>query len=241
MSVVRPLSAKAGMAQALAKRQLSDLLGALAIRIEADTGCGQASRLRHAEQTLIHKRLETAGEIAREIEHALDRRRDEAEVEASLADQARLAEARGVETVRTAKGPATRDGFLWLAKKRRLTAPRFEAGIRFGQLYARARSDGLRSCINEEAVGGGGGGEPDSPLQARVRAAAALSGLRQHAARAVGGEAGGRLFSLLEAVCGRGDTLRELAGGDDRRAAVTESELMTALDMAAVRFGMVRA
>ena len=239
MSGVRPLSANIGMARALAKRQLSELLAVLATRVEADAGCGQASRLRHAEQALIHNRFEIVGEIAREIEHALNRRRDEAEVEASLADQARLADARGVETVRTAKGPATRDGFLWLAKKRRLTAPRFEAGMRFGQLYARARSDGLKSCINDEA--GGGGGEPDSPLQARVRAAAALAGLRQHAARAVGGEAGGRLFGLLEAVCGRGDTLRELAGGDDRRAAVTESELMTALDMAAVRFGMVRA
>ena len=238
MSRAAALAATPRMASALVKRQLGERLAVLRARIETDPGCGQASRLRHAEQALLHARVEAAGALAQDIESALDHRAETAATEAGLAEQARLAEGRGTPTARTAKGPPTRDGFLWLARKGRLTPHRFEAGGRFGRLYARARSDGIRSALAND--GPGPTGEVDSPLAARARAAAALAAVNHHIVRAVGGEAGAGLFALLEAVPGRGETLREAAGGEDRKAAALEVQLMTALDMAAVQFGMVR-
>lgn len=50
---------------------------------------------------------------------------------------------------------------------------------------------------------------------------------------------GRRLVSLLERICGQGDTLREFAGNDDRKALALEAKLFTVLDMQAVHFGDV--
>lgn len=44
----------------------------------------------------------------------------------------------------------------------------------------------------------------------------------------------------MDAVCGRGETLRSLAGGDKDRAERLEVELMIGLDMAAVSYDIIR-
>lgn len=139
-------------------------------------------------------------------------------------------------TAREPGGPATRDGFLWLVRKGRIAPHRVDAGQRYGALYAKARADSIKSCLND-SVGGGNG---DSPMDARLRAVFELDAANIHIYLAMGETNGRRFVSLLERICGQGDTLREVAGNDDRRALVLEAEFMTALDMEAVHFGIVR-
>ena len=62
-----------------------------------------------------------------------------------------------------------------------------------------------------------------------------LARVQRHIIDATGSE---RLVALLDAVCGRGETLRSLAGNDDRKANGYEVELRIALDMAGVAFKM---
>lgn len=137
-----------------------------------------------------------------------------------------LAEA-GIDTDRHANGAGTRHGFMWLERKGRVVGRRRVAGQNWGRDYAMAKLDGLRSCLNDNAPAGG---PSDAPQERKSEARANLDRGRAFIHEATGSTT---LADLLDAVCGRGDTIRALANGDKIAAAVKEAELMIALDMAA--------
>jgi hypothetical protein len=225
------------MTTSLVRRQLADLLEAAIFRTDNDPGCGQMPALKKAEQALRAGRTDDAGRLIHEVQIKLDERAASKEAEAAAKSAARLAKLRGVPTAREPGGPATRDGFMWLVKKGRVTPHRADAGQRYGALYARARSDGIKSALDDSVRGA----SPDSsPIDARLRAVFELEAAKRHVYSAMGEDQGRRLVNLLDRICGHGDTLRELAGNDDRKALVLEAELMTALDMEAVHFGVRR-
>ncbi len=227
--MTRKLKANEDMRESLVYRQLSDLLVITRARAESDPGCGQIPKLNRAAQEMYAKRLEQAGTLIREAEKVLDERKQTAEAEANLQALAEQAARRGEEVVRVAKGPASRDGWLWLIQKKRVTRARQQAGDRYSTLYGRARSDGVRSCLNDDGPKGAAGSEA-GPLAARMRALSDLKGIHTHIQRSVGEQPAQRFIALLDAVCGRGETLRALSSGDDRKALVVEADLMTALD-----------
>lgn len=227
------------MAESLARRQLGGLLDAMMFRADNDPGCGQIPTLKKAEQALRAGRAEDAGRLIREAEAKLDERAAAREAEAAAKSAARQAKSRGVPTAREPGGPATRDGFLWLVRKGRVTNHRVEAGQRYGALFAKARGDSIKSALNDD-VGGGNGSGASSPIDAHLRAVFEHDAANPHIYRAMGETNRRRLVALLERICGQGETLREVAGNDDRKALVLEAELMTALDMEEVHFGIVR-
>lgn len=167
-------------------------------------------------------------QIDREIAAQLEGIRAAEQTEAANA-QADLLSERGVETFDTGS-VKSRDGWLWIVsrKPRRLTPDQISTGSRYSKEYGQARRDGLSSSCNDNM----GGGDED-PIEARIKAQDRLDAVAGHIHAAVGDT---RLVALLDAVCGRGETLRELAGGDDRRASFIEVELRLALDMAGVAF-----
>ena len=223
------LKSTPAMGSSLVKRQLVDLLDAMRVRADNDPGCGQAPKLNRAAQEIFAGRFEQAGKLIREAEEVLLERSAQQDHERATALADAQAKLRGVETVRIGKGPSTRDGFLWLIQKGRVSASRRDAGLRYGELYSRARSDGIRSCMNDDIRGG----DSEGPAEAKLRATFALEAANRHILASMG-QAGKRLVRLLEAVCGRGETLRELAKGDDREARALEADLLTALDMHAL-------
>ncbi|PLR28136.1 hypothetical protein SGCZBJ_03770 [Caulobacter zeae] len=230
------LKSSSSMASSLVRRQLGDKLDALRIRADNDHRCGVTPSLRKAEQAIMAGRYPDAGRFLQDAEEKLDQRAAAREAAAAAEAAERQARRRGVLTAHTPGGPSTRDGFLWLVKKGRVTPHRRDAGQRYGELYARARGDSIKSALNDN-VGGRAG---DSPADARLRAVFDLDAANLHIYRAMGEAHGRRLVALLEAVCGIGTTLREVAGGDDRKAAILEADLMTALDMEAIHFGVCR-
>lgn len=231
------LKSNNAMSTSLVRRQLVDLLEAMFVRADHDAGCGQMPTLKKAEQALRAGREEDAGRWIREVENRLNERAAAKEAEEAARSAERLARRRGVPTAREPGGPATRDGFIWLVRKGRVSPHRVDAGQRYGALYAKARSDGLRSALNDSV---GGGGADSSPVDAHLRAVFELDAAKRHVYRAMGEKQGLRLVALLDRVCGQGETLRELACNDDRKAMILEAELMTALDMEAVHFGVTR-
>lgn len=222
------------MIGALALRQLEGKRDTVKARVEGDPACGQARALSTGEQHLFHGRYREAGEMFAQIEAALNERAERKEVEAAGAAQERLLAARGVDTVETQSKTKARDGLLWLIAKKRLTPQRADIGQRYSLLYGRVLSDGLTSSCNDNGRGQGG----EDPVEARMMARHNLDAVRWHIRHATGGE---RLADLLDAVCGRGDSLRQMAGGDGYRAFGLEVELNLALDMAGVSLGVIRA
>jgi hypothetical protein len=122
---------------------------------------------------------------------------------------------------------------MWLERKGRVAGRRRIAGQNWGRDYSLARTDGLRSCLNDNVPGG----EAVAPQDRKSEARANLERGREHIHFATGSTS---LAELLDAVCGRGDTLRALAGGDKIGAAVKEAELMIALDMAAEAYDLAQ-
>ena len=224
------------MGSSLVRRQLQDKLDVLRIRADNDAGCGQIPVLNKADQALRAGRTEDAGRVLQDVLERLDARAADREAEEAARSAERLAKRRGVPTAREPGGPSTRDGFLWLVRKGRVTQARYDAGQRYGELYAKARGDGVKSVLNDSV----GSGDGDGPTGALLRAVFALDAANLHIFRAMGEAQGRRMVAVLERVCGRGETLREVAGGDDRRTLIVEAELMTALDMQSVHFGVNR-
>lgn len=225
------------MGQVLAKRQLVALLDAVIARAGDRSPTGFSGLVNKAEQALRANKISDAGEHVRQAE-ALINERDERDNQEQHARQAeRLAKKRGEQTAKQEGGPSTRDGFLWLSMKGRLVPHRLDAGQRYGAMFARARADGVKSCLNDEVVGGDG----DGPSASKVRAVAELTALRIHIYRAMSQDQGKRLVTLLDEVCGSGVALRQLAKGDDRKAHAMEAELMIALDMVATHLGILAA
>lgn len=227
------LRANPRMVAGVAKRQMADRAAAIRSRVEGAGATGQMAKLSRAESKIHLGELPEAGELLLQIETALNERREASEVEAGLAESERLAHARGEDTARVENGP-TRDGFLWLVAKGRLTPHRRIAGERYRQLYARANGGPTPSCLNE-AMGGGGG---DGPQGGTMIAVDELAKAHGHIVGALGKVSGATLIRVVQDVCGRGVTCRQLASDDKVRAAVIERELMTGLDMLARHWRM---
>ncbi len=232
------LKATPEQAVALERRRLTDRAALIRGRVEATPGCGLLPKVCAVENRMRLLQFGVALQMMNEIDDALEAQRLKAEGEEARRageEQDDLLQAQGVETIRTASGVGARHGLLWLIQKGRLTPMRKVAGQRWSDDYSLVRTDGVRSCLNDNVRGSA----PDA-LRLEEKRTAALQRLEATRARirvATGSE---RLADLLDAVCGRGTPLRALAGGDKVKAAQMEAELGVALDMAAVSYEIVR-
>lgn len=234
------LTAKATARIALEKRKLQDRATIVRGRVEALPQLQLGGLIDRADQMISMAFYARAKEVLDDIDDRIARH----QVEVEAADAARAAQMqdqllreRGVETYD--HGVArTRDGWKWLTSRQpaRLQGYQIGAGDRYAALYAFAHRDGLCVGANDNA-----GGEPTvEELRRRAvakhEASQALRAIHRHLDDSTGSE---RLSGLLEAVCGRGESLRSLALNDDRKALAYEAELRLALDMTAVAFKMM--
>lgn len=123
-----------------------------------------------------------------------------------------------------------RDGIDWLLKKNRLSARRHAAA----QFYRKAFRDGgdvsLKSCLDV----GTGGGMPGPGIHADAGSIAYTQALRDlHTIRTQVLWSQDDLVTAVDAICGVGQTPRDLSGGDGWRARTLEAVLMVALDLIA--------
>lgn len=128
--------------------------------------------------------------------------------------------------------PQDRDGLLWLISRNRLTPPRARAAKAYRQDFREASSAGptLKSCLDVRE--GYGKGLPASgPTGEVIYALDAQRSLFRKRFAVLRGQAD--LLDVLDGVCGRGLTLRELAGGNGHKAASLETLLKVALDLLA--------
>lgn len=232
------IKATAAQSIALERRRLTDRAALVRGRVEATPGCNLLPKIANVENRLRLMQFAVAKTLLDEIDDTLEDMRQKAEVsvvQQSSAEQDTLLAARGAETARTASGAGMRHGLLWLIQKGRLTPVRRTAGQRWSDDYSLIRTDGLRSCLNDNAPGGGA--TDLRPDEKRIAATQRLDRARYHIRCATGST---RLADLMDAVCGRGETLRSLASGDKDRAERLEVELMIGLDMAAVSYDIIR-
>lgn len=233
------IKSNARMKDELATRQLDGILRLLRGKIEGDPQRygGLGSRLSRAERSVLDGRLVDAREQIIEIERAIDEKDEAAANAAQQAEQERLSEARHQPTARAESGVSTRDGWLWLVSRKRFSAARIEAGRLFREKYAKAQPGAsVKSCLHD---GVGGGGDA-TPVAGNSHARFEVEGVERHMASSVGHQSGGSLFALLVSVVGQGETVRQLAKGDDRKAEGLVVELGFALDLAGVYLGAVR-
>lgn len=225
-------------AVALERRRLTDRAALIRGRVEATPGCGLLPKVCAVENRMRLLQFGVARQMMNEIDDALEARRLEAEGEEARRageEQDDLLQAQGIETARTASGAGARHGLLWLIQKGRLTPMRKVAGQRWSDDYSLVRTDGVRSCLNDNVRG-----PATETLRLEEKRAAARQRLDMARARIRQTTGSDRLADLLDAVCGRGYPLRALAGGDKVKTAQMEAELGVALDMAAVSYEIVR-
>ncbi|MBI1405694.1 MAG: hypothetical protein GC145_06165 [Caulobacter sp.] len=120
-----------------------------------------------------------------------------------------------------------RDGLEWLKDKKRLTGDRYVQALRFRRAYR----DGGGISIKSSADVGVGGGSPgprhfEGAMTSHTQAQRDLFHMRWVVLR---GQAD--MVIVMDAVCGLGWTLRDLAGGDWKRAGELEVALKVALDL----------
>jgi hypothetical protein len=129
------------------------------------------------------------------------------------------------------KEPADRDGYVWLARKRKWMTPALiGAGFHYRDLVRAASPGAVKSCI--EGLGGAGGGQTlGLPFGGQFSDSAAQLELFVIRSFTFGNQAD--LVTVMDGVCGVGHTLRYLAGGDHHRAAELETALRIALDLLA--------
>jgi len=232
------MKATAEQAVALERRRLTDRAALIRGRVEATPGCGLMPKVCAVENRMRLLQFGVALQMMNEIDDALEERRLKTaaeEARRSGEEQDDLLQAQGIETARTASGAGARHGLLWLIQKGRLTPMRKVAGQRWSDDYSLVRTDGVRSCLNDNVRGVGGN---DMRLEEKKAAAQQrLSSARSRIRLTTGSDG---LADLLDAVCGRGISLRALAGGDKVKAAQKEAELGVALDMAAVSYDLIR-
>lgn len=226
---------------ALEWRKLGERLALVRGRVEAMPRAHMDGPLRAAENRFNLRQYDKTVEALDRIDDGLQQYRltlAEQELKAGAAEQDAHLAAQGVDTERTVSGVGQRHGLLWLIAKKRLNPDRRRAGESWSNDYALIRSDGLRSCLNDNASGGAANDDMASTAAKKITDAKdRLRCARQHITWATGSA---RLADLLDAVCGRGETLRVLANNDKDRAALLEVELQVALDMAAVSYGVVK-
>lgn len=180
----------------------------------------------------------------RTLERQVRGRTESAALDARQEEGSRLAELRGIDTDTSGGKPATRDGWVWLLRKGRVNTDRRIAGERYSALYGQCRADGVRSALND-AHGSGG---PSTAQEKRMEAIGDLHEAHVHIRRAVGDVSAGRFIAALDAVCGRGEPISQLAAAEPKhairklsaheRGLVMETDLMVALDMLARHFGL---
>lgn len=232
------LKATREQAVALERRRLTDRAALIRGRVEATPGCGLLPKVCAVENRMRLLQFGVARQMMNEIDDALEARRLEAQGEEARragAEQDDLLQAQGIETVRASSGVGARHGLLWLIQKGRLTPMRKVAGHRWSDDYSLVRTDGVRSCLNDNVRASG-----SEALRLDERKAAAAQRLQTAREQIVLSTGSSRLADLLDAICGRGETLRALAGGDQVRATHMEAELCVALDMAAVSYSLIR-
>lgn len=232
------LVAKQNARIALEWRKLEERASLIRGRVEAMPKAYQDGPMRAAENRIALRQMDKARELLDGIDAKLDeyvRAQEAAEMSAAGEEQARLLAERGVETFDDGI-VKRRDGWQWLISRKppRLTSSEIDAGNDYARLYSAALRDDLSVGSNDN---GGGRGERDDPLDISITNRRRLETVQGHISDAVGS---GRLVALLDAVCGRGETLRHLSGDDDRKAACLEVELRIALQMASVGIKMMR-
>lgn len=232
------LKANPAMAEALALQSLDQSLQVLRRRMENDPSRygGFRSKINKAADAITGRRVGDARDEIAALTRGFEEKDLAVWVRESLEEGERLGDQRHAPTAKSEAGPSTRDGFLWLVNRNRYTSARVEAGRHFREKYERARSDSVKSCLNDTPGGRTGEGPSASFSHARFE----LKGVRDHFHDAIGEASGESLYRLLESVCGEGETVRQLAKGEDRKADGLVIELGFALDMAGVYFGLVR-
>lgn len=134
-------------------------------------------------------------------------------------------------TVTNLPPPQDRDGLLWLIKKKGLTLAQIQAAKVWRDAVRNAGGVSIRSCINDAAPRGDGAAW--QRLQAAYVGASASKAWLEHMRQDVlRGQVD--MLTVMDGVCGAGRTLRELAGGHDRRAGGMEAVLRVALDLFAL-------
>jgi len=236
------LKANESARAALAWRKLHERAELVRGRVEAMPGAHMDGSMRAAENRIALRQMDKAVETLDRIDEELDAYRqkiEKAEVANAATEQDALLAAKGIETARTASGVGQRHGLLWLIDKGRLTGTRKRAGQAWSTDYALIRTDSLRSCLNDNAPGGAANDDESARYATRITDARnRLERARHHIIHSTGSA---RLADLLDAVCGRGETLRSLCANDKDKADRMEVELGLALDMVAVSYEIVRA
>ncbi|MBD3817909.1 MAG: hypothetical protein IE912_03205 [Brevundimonas diminuta] len=232
------LKATPEQATALERRRLTDRAALIRGRVEATPGCGLMPKVCAVENRMRLLQFGAARQMMNEIDDTLEEQRLKAAAEEARRageEQDDLLQTQGIDTARTSSGAGARHGLLWLIQKGRLTPMRKVAGQRWSDDYSLVRSDGVRSCLNDNVRG-----PVTETLRLEEKRAAAQQRLEAARGRIRQTTGSDRLADLLDAVCGRGSSLRALAGGDKVKAAQMEAELGVALDMAAVSYEIVR-
>ena len=149
-----------------------------------------------------------------------------------------LAKVRGEEITHFPTRPGEREkplkrlsGLEWLHLKRRVTVTQCAAGLQYGDDYRIAESIGLGSAINFDRSGGDGTGA----LQARMNAHDRLTETRR---KALSDHAG--MIELCDRVAGEGERIRDIAHGIESEAQKKEAIFITALDLLAKHYGMLK-
>lgn len=237
---MKTLTAKDTARAALRKRKVTELAALVRGRVECFPGSRQWDKLEAAERKIGLLQYDAAEAMLLEIDQALVRHEADlakAKAEAEAKDHDAMLAANGIDTARSASGVGQRHGLLWLIHKGRITGDRRTAGLRWSDDYSLVRTDGLRSCLNDNAPGSPTDAQAERQQEKLSSAAARLARARFHIAASTGST---RLADLLDAVCGRGETLRALAKDDKVKAAMLEVELSIALDMAGVSYDIVK-
>ena len=224
---------------ALEWRKLEQRAALIRGRVEALPGAYQAGPMRAAENKIGLRKMDQAREALDLIDEKLAEHVQALEAKRiadASAEQAQLLAERGVETFDD--GPVKhRDGWHWLTTRKppRLTYDEIDAGNDYAKLYSLAMRDDLSISSNDNArvQNENAGDRTDNGMANRWR----LEVVQRHISVATGST---RLVALLDAVCGRGDTLRSLADNDDRKALGLEVELKVALQMAHVGLKIMR-
>lgn len=230
------LKASPAASQALERRKLQSRLHAVRNRAEALPHLNLGGLLAGAQNKLDLLRFADCADMLDDVDDRIDRHQrslEEAEMDAAGQAQDQLLAERGVETVEVG-AVRSRDGWVWLSTRKpaRLSADQISIGNRYGALYLGANRDTLSTVsANDNALMD----DPRNPVDVLAECRRNLARVQRHIIDATGSE---RLVALLDGVCGRGETLRSLAGNDDRKANGYEVELRIALDMAGVAFKM---
>jgi hypothetical protein len=183
----------------------------------------EASRQVKARQDAERARAKELEATRLEIEQA-----DSSATRARIREVIAGEEADQVEEVE--RGPVrllARDGLLWLVAKRRINVAQRMAAEHYRGHYAILFASHIRSCL-ADTIGGGA-----SPL---VQTKAITRDLIERA-REKGLSGDQALIWLVDEVCGKGSTLRELARDDKHAALALEIELRVALRLLARHYG----